>query len=368
MFWILHGEDEFQRTEFLAKLKEDLGDPAMLDLNTTIIDGRRASLAQITHAADSVPFLGARRLVIVEGLLSRLAGGKKQGQGGAESDADEGLPGVQTALIQGLRDYVQHVPESTWLIFLESNSLPASQPLRALVQGDGAPGAMREFRPFSAMKKDGPTLLTDWTKDRARRKGVELAPDALRLLTTYVGYDLRLMDQELEKLSVHAGNQTKVTPADVRQLVTAVREADIFEMVDSLGRREVQRAVVLLHQMLDEGKAALYLLTMIVRQFRIMLQVKELAALGLSESEIARELRLHEFVVKKGNLQARAFTFVQLTRIYEALAATDEAIKTGKAQDVLALDLLVAEISQIGCTVATRPNSREAPVMPAPPV
>jgi DNA polymerase III subunit delta len=347
VFWILHGEDEFRRAEFLTKLKQDLGDSAMLEINTTIVDGRRATLAQITHAADSVPFLGTKRLVIVEGLLSRLSSSKKQEKTDAESGADDALPVAQKDLAQGLREYVQRVPESTLLIFVESASLPAGQPLRALSQGDAAVGMMREFRPFSAEKREGPTLLADWTKDRARSKGATLAPDALRLLTTHVGYDPRLMDQELEKLSVYTGEHKKVTEADVRRLVTSVREADIFEMVDALGRRESQRAIILLHQMLDEGKAALYLLTMIVRQFRIMLEVKELFALGMSEPEIAHELRLHEFVVKKGNLQARPFTFDQLTRIYEALAATDEAIKTGKLHDVLALDLLVAEISQI---------------------
>jgi DNA polymerase III subunit delta len=348
VFWILHGEDEFRRSEFLAKLKTDLGDPTMLEFNTTVVDGRRATLAQITHAADSVPFLGNKRLVIVEGLLSRLSSsGKKQEKADAETSADEALPATQTEFIQGLRDYALRVPESTLLVFVESGSLPASQPLRALVQGDAALGTMREFRPFSVEKREGPTMLAEWTKERAKSKGAGLAPDALRLLTSYVGYDLRLMDQELEKLSVHAGENKKVTETDVRQLVTSVREADIFEMVDALGRRELQRAAILLHQMLDDGKAPLYLLTMIVRQFRIMLEVKELATLGTSEPEIARELRLHEFVVKKGNLQARAFTVDQLTRIYEALAATDEAIKTGKLQEVLALDLLLAEISQI---------------------
>ncbi len=346
MFWILHGEDEFRRTEFLAQLKADLGDPAMLDINTTLVDGRRATLSQITHAADSIPFLGERRLVIVDGLLSRLSGGKKQDRA-ESSNGEAAVSAGQKELVQGLRDYVQHVPESTLLVFVESTSLPASQPLRASVQGDGAPGAVREFRPFSADRREGPTRLVQWTKDRARAKGVALASDALRLLTTYVGYDLRLMDQELEKLAVHAGQGQRVTGDDVRSLVTSVREADIFEMVDALGRRELSRSVTLLHQMLDEGKAALYLLTMIVRQFRIMLEVKELGAEGMSEPEIARELRMHEFVVKKCNLQARAYTFDQLTLIYETLAGTDEAIKTGKLQDVLALDLLLAEISQI---------------------
>ena len=343
MFWILHGEDEFQRSEFLAKLKMELGDPAMLELNTTVLDGRRVTLAQIAHAADSIPFLGNKRLVIVEGLLSRLAAGKKQDK--TESGKAEAHPAAQ-GLAQGLRDYVQRAPDSTLLVFVESGSLPANHALRPLLQSNAPAGKIRQFRSLSAMRKDGPGLLAEWIKNRAKSKGIELTPDSLRLLATFVGYDLRLMDQELEKLSVYTGEQKKVTAAEVRLLVTYVREADIFEMVDALGRREHRRAIVLLHQMLDEGKPALYLLTMIVRQFRIILQVKELAALGMSGPDISSELGLHEFVVKKGTLQARSFTFEQLTRIYDLLAVTDESIKTGKLHEVVALDLLIAEIGQ----------------------
>jgi len=345
VFWILHGEDEFQRSEFLAKLKMDLGDPAMLELNTTMLDGRRVTLAQIAHAADAIPFLGDKRLVIVEGLLSRLSGGKKQDRG--ESGEAESAPSSQHGFAEGLREYLPRAPESTVLVFVESGSLPANHALRPLLQGAAPSGSIQEFRPLSAMRRDAPRLLEDWISDRAKSKGIDVAPEAVRSLAAFVGYDLRLMDQELEKLSIYVGDKKKVTAADVRLLVTYVREADIFEMVDALGRREQRHAIVLLHQMLDEGRPALYLLTMIVRQFRIMLQVKELASLGMSEPDIAKELRLHEFVVKKGNFQARSFTFEQLTRIYDLLAGTDESIKTGKAPDVLALDMLVAEIGQI---------------------
>jgi DNA polymerase-3 subunit delta len=141
-----------------------------------------------------------------------------------------------------------------------------------------------------------------------------------------------------------------VSAQDVRRLVAYVAEADIFEMVDALGRRDIRRATALLHRMLDEGKAPLYLLAMIVRQFRIMIQVKELASLGANPDETSKRLRLHGYVVKKALAQARNFSFDELTSMYDSLAEYDAAIKTGKIDDDLALDLLIAGVATGGAS------------------
>ncbi len=348
MFWILHGEDEFRRTEFLANLKQKLGDPTMLDVNTTVLDGRRITLREIVQACNTVPFLGDNRLVIVNDLLVQLQSGKKRGKGGkkgaeAEDALQDEVNSPHASFLHELEDYLQRLPDTTVLVFVESELLAAKHPLRSLAREDHDKGRIQEFRPFSAYGRDGPGQLARWIKDRAQGKGLELTVDAVQVLATYVGYDLRLMDQELEKLSAYVNGRGAISGADVRQLVSYVREADIFEMVDALGKRDVRRATVLLHQMLDEGKAPLYLLTMIVRQFRIMIQTKELSTLGFSTTETARQLRMHEFVVKKCLDQARAVSFEQLCAIYNSLAEYDAAIKTGKISDTLALDLLIAE-------------------------
>jgi DNA polymerase-3 subunit delta len=100
-----------------------------------------------------------------------------------------------------------------------------------------------------------------------------------------------------------------------------------------------------LHRLLDLGENALGLLAMIVRQFRLMIQVKYLQEKNVPAPEIPKALGQHPFVMEKIGQQARNFTMEQLERIYSHLLDLDVGIKTGEVGDVLALDLLVAELA-----------------------
>jgi DNA polymerase-3 subunit delta len=167
---------------------------------------------------------------------------------------------------------------------------------------------------------------------------------AVMALATYAGDDLRLLNQEIEKLLTYAGDRP-ITEADVRRLVPATTESDIFAMVDALGQRNRQQAVRRLHELLEAGEAPTYILYMITRQFRILTQVKELAGQGLGEATIQSGLGLHPFVVKKALAQARNFSPSQLITIYQRILETDKAIKTGRLEPELALDMLVVELA-----------------------
>ena len=84
---------------------------------------------------------------------------------------------------------------------------------------------------------------------------------------------------------------------------------------------------------------------MIVRQFRLMIQVKELSERGLSSAAIAERLSLHPFVAEKTGKQAQVFKMEQLELVYHRLLEMDVQIKTGQVEDVTALDLLVAGLT-----------------------
>jgi DNA polymerase-3 subunit delta len=99
--------------------------------------------------------------------------------------------------------------------------------------------------------------------------------------------------------------------------------------------------------MLDAGEAPLYLLAMLARQIRILIQVKDLQGRGLGKNEIAGELRLHPYVVEKGMAQAWNFSLSQLEAAHHNLVETDWAIKTGGLEDLVALDLLVVNLTHI---------------------
>ncbi|UCC64173.1 MAG: DNA polymerase III subunit delta [Anaerolineae bacterium] len=330
MFYVFYGDDEFSRAEALADFRARMGDPITADLNTTYLDGRKVTFSELTYFCDAVPFMAQVRLVIVEGLLTRLTGRRSR-------DGKAQISGRDQEFLEALLTYLPRLPETTRLAFVEAESLTARHPVLKLAQEEKR-GHAREFR--APDERSG--SLERWIQDRAGKKGGEIAPRAAHELASFVGNNLRLLDRELEKLAVYVGDRGTIGVDDVRRLVPYVHEANIFEMTDALGRRDGPRASRLLHLMLDGGNDPLYLLGMIVRQFRIMIQVKDLAERGVHPNDIPSRLDMKPFVARKGLDQAARFSMSQLETIYRRLWETDLAIKTGQTEPVLALDVLVA--------------------------
>lgn len=340
MYFVLHGEEEFTRSEWLARKLRALvdSDSPVADLNTSVLDGRRVTLGELRHACDVIPFMAETRIVIVRDLLARLA---RRGEGRPSGTPPEDEPSWKRAFLEELTAYLPELPPHARLFFVESKALPRSHPIlrQALKDKEAQKAEVAHF----VVPKQG--NLPGWIQQRSRAKGGKLDRDAVRLLAALVGPDLRLLDQEIEKLLLYADGQP-VTAQDVRRLVTRAREESIFDLVDSLGRRQTDRALTLLHRVLDDGAMPLYVLAMIARQVRILIQVSELRKRGSSERDVADRLSLHPYVVQKAMAQSPNFTLPELVAAHERLLETDRAIKTGEIEDVLALDILVVDLTR----------------------
>lgn len=329
MYYILYGEDEFSRTEEIKKMRAKMGDRQFADLNITQFDGRKVTLGELQHACDTVPFLTDKRLVIVEGLLARLEPRRV-------SPAPPSTGGDKLA--KELKEYLAHLPETTRLVFSEAGTLAKNNPILKYAEGDQR-AHVKEFKLPTAR------ALPKWIQERVKAKGGTIEANAVSELAAHVGSDLRLLDNEIAKLLTYRRNEP-IRAEDVRALVTSAGEADIFALVDAIGRRETAVALELLHAQLDHGAAPVYLLTMIVRQFRLLLQMKDLAARGLTRDAACAQLKLLPFVAEKTWNQTSRFTLPQLESAYQKLLETDLAIKTGRSEPIVALDVLVAELTR----------------------
>lgn len=337
MYYILHGEDELSRSEAINRLRVKMGDPQFADLNTTQFDGRKLSLGELQHACDAVPFLTDKRLVIVENMLARFDPRRAK----SEDDAGETEEEANPTLAKDLIAYLERLPDTTRLVFVESKTLAKNNPVlkHALSIGDEKKAYVKEFT--------APTerALPKWIQDRVKAKGGTIEPGAITELAAHIGTDLRLLDNEIEKLMTYRAKET-IRAEDVRTLVASVRESDVFALVDAIGRRETKSALKLLHDQLHHNAAPIYLLAMITRQFRLLLQMKDLATRGRTMEEAREQLKLHPFVASKTWNQALNFSLPQLEAIYQKLLDTDVAIKTGRSEPVLALDILIAELTR----------------------
>ncbi|MCS7061521.1 MAG: DNA polymerase III subunit delta [Anaerolineae bacterium] len=336
MWYVFHGPDGLTRDEEIARMKRKLGEPDVAGLNYIALDAT-APLKDIQAAADALPFLTDKRLVVVRNWLAQAGRGRRKSKAGEADD-------VLSALIA----YLPSLPETTGLVFAEDEALPATHPLIKLAQDKLARGFVKLF--------DLPEDATRWIAARAKSKGGEISRPAAQLLSTKIHRGnkndrdhfvedsqlyLRKLDAELDKLVAYAAGR-RIEESDVEALVSDEQVADMFGFVDAIGARDGAAALRILRGVLARGEQPLIVLTMIARQTRLLIQAKEND--HLTPSELAQALGLHPFVAEKVARQARNFSMARLEGAHIAVMETDLAIKTGRMEDGVALDTLVAEL------------------------
>jgi DNA polymerase III subunit delta len=329
--YVLYGEDAFGRDEAVQTLKERMRSLPAGDHNLTEL-GPETTVAALRMAADVVPFLAERRMVIVRGLLGRLAG---RGGGGqrrtararkqAESGPDE---------LQALLDYLPELPQSTSLVLVEEGRLNP-EPLAAAIPRGRA--AIREY----------PRVVDvpGWVRNRAKSIGVDLDEGAVRELAALGGTDLRRLDSELHKLADYAAGRS-VTRADVRELVVG-RDIAVWSLLDGLAERRADKALTALHALYAQGEPPEALLGRdIAPHYRRLMVARELSL--ASKEERARvdvaALGLNPATLGRWSDQAAAFDRAELERALEVLLELDRHIKLGETQPEPSLEVAIVRL------------------------
>jgi DNA polymerase-3 subunit delta len=318
----LHGDDEFSRKAEVQTMRSRMGDPGMAELNTALFDGKVATVAEVLAAASAMPFLADKRLIIVDGMLTWLT------RKGAGKTGKVELDTLVAAL--------PTLPDTARLVFVEPETLNENHPVLRLIKQEPR-GYAKAFNP--------PGNPANWISKQVESYGGKIEPRAAAALAAVIGTDLRAADSECAKLVIYTGGQRPITEADIALLTPYVAEAKIWDMVDALGRRDGQTATMLTQRLLED-QDPFALLPMIYRQFRLLIQAREVLDAGGNKSDLMKYPDFRsDFVAGKAIEQARNFTMEQLETIYRYLLDTDHGIKTGRVNESLALDLLVAGLS-----------------------
>jgi len=331
---ILHGDDDFAIAERVTTLKAAMGDPSTASLNTTELDGKTVTLSELRGVCDAMPFLAEQRLVIARGLLTRLTGR------GAEEEEDDAQVSSAFDFIDGLVDYFGAFPDTTSLVLVEPKAI--NERSRILKAASKLPGA-------EILRKDVPkgAELSDWIRKRAKAGGGEFTQAAAEVLAAAVGDEPRALANEIDKLLAFVNWARPVETADVEKLTPAAGEAVIWDLVDALGARNAQVALNKFHTLLampSQDQFAIF--GMIVRQFRLLLQTKEIVDKGGNTAEVMRALGLKgSFQAEKYVRQSRNFSMTQLETVYRHLLDLDLALKTGAGEDTTAIDTFIAALA-----------------------
>ena len=330
MLYILLGQDDFSLRLALEKIKTGVGDQTLQATNTTTLAGQQLTLDELRTVCETAPFLAERRLVIVNGLLERFEPKSKVKCQGRKRTAN------QQNEYKLFSSYITQIPDSTTLVLIDGR-IGSNNPLLKELS------AKAEIKSFPLLKND---RLQRWIERRVKQEGGSISAEAVNLLAKFIGSDLWVMASEINKLVLFTSGR-RIEEEDVKQLASRAQEVNVFAMVDAILESRVGVAEQLLQRLLEDGAAPAYLLVMLSRQVRMIVQAKELKNQRKSDAEIQNKLGLTaEFALRKVLGQADRYPMKQIVEVYHKLLETDLYIKTGKYDGELALNLLVADLCQ----------------------
>ena len=303
--YLLYGEEAFLKNSYKNRLKEAIiGDDTM---NFARFEGKGLDVDELIRLADTMPFFAERRLILVE---------------------DSGFfKSASDALVQ----YLPSMPDTTILLFVETEVDKRNRLYKKV----------KDMGYAAELNRQDSAQLARWAGGILTREQKKITKHTMELFLSMAGDDMENIRMELEKLISYTLGREIITDEDVLAVCTVQVTNRIFEMVSAIVNRQPRKAMDLYEDLLTLKEPPMRILFLIARQFNQLLQVKDLMGKGMDTGTIASKLKMQPFVVGKTMPQARQFGREQILSYVEFCVETEEAVKSGRLQDRLAVELLI---------------------------
>lgn len=307
--YLLYGEERYLKRQYRDKLKAALCAPDD-NMNNHFYEGKNVSVGEIIDLAETLPFLAQRRVIFMDNSGLFKSGGEQ------------------------MAEYLGAQNESTVLIFTESEVDKRSKLFKALQ----AKGCAVEFA-----AQDENTLKR-WVAGTLGKEGKKITESTAELFLSKVGTDMENIYTELEKLICYCMDRDVVEPGDVEAVCTTRVSNRIFDMVTAIAEKRQRDALELYYDLLTLKEPPMRILFLIARQCNLLLQARAMKSKGVSNKEIASGLGVPPFAVGKYLSQASRFKSVVLRRALSRCVEAEEAVKTGRMNDVLSVEILIVSV------------------------
>lgn len=319
--YLLYGNERF----LIEEKRKTLMGHDIDDIDINIYDMTEFPIEIALEDAETLPFLSDRRIVIVKNPFFLTSEKKLASQTEVEHD------------LKRLEQYLEN-PSSYATVIFEAPYAKLDE-RKKIVQ----------LLKKSAQVIEANTLqqkeVYAWIHNESRKLKIEMDEDAVKQLYSLVGNDLQRLKNELEKLSLYAGEQRTVTKEAIDLLVARTLEDNIFVLVDHVVNKRMDEAFQTMLDLFEQKEEPIKIVALLARQFRIIAQVHALRNKGYTAKQMASYLKLHPFVIQKTMQQANKFSRSECHRMIQNLAEADYCMKTGKYDKHLLLEIILTKIA-----------------------
>ncbi len=310
--YLFFGDEDFLVQEAVDLIVGKVVDPSSRDFNFNTVYCKGTSGNEIVNLCQTLPFMAERRLVIAKEVEALKA-----------VDLDE------------LLAYVRSPSPSTCLVMIANQSRYEKKPVIAAVE---AAGAVVRF--FALLDRDMPAWIENW----ARQRGLSIHRDAAQYVWQALGNDLQAVRNELEKTVIFIKERKNITLVDVKAVVGDFRDYTPFDLADAVGKKDHERALLVLSRLIQEGEQPVGLLGSIAWNFRRLMSAKSMEAAGIGFEEIKRKHRVIFHQSAAFQKQMGSYTLDELQRVFGILLATDKTLKSSSMSGRLVLERMVLRL------------------------
>lgn len=316
MILFVYGTDNYRCRQKSKELQDGfIKQKDKSGFNIVKLDGEDLDFDKFKQEALTTPFLGEKKFIIIDNVTKNRE--------------------INKQLLEFLKTREKELDNS--LMFIETFETKKEEPANALYK------FLKTQKYAWEMNTLGNYEIEKWLADYFKTKNAPIEPAAVRQLAAIVGNDLSQLANEADKLISYKAGEA-ITIDDVKTLVSAKFEDNIFNLTDAIANKNKKLSLKLISDQLKSGSAPLAILAMISRQFKIILKVKsklEESSGYPNQGQIASEIGEHPFVIKKAIDQSRGFSLSELIAINQNILDIEKDLKSGARNPELLFDLLV---------------------------
>ncbi len=315
MFFFLYGEDSYSSNEKLKQIKEKfIRDIDVSGYNVVVLD-EKITIEKLSKELCQSGFLSSKKLVVIKNLLA--------------SKITKDLASFLIDFFDKNSSKDANQDEDNIVVFYESR-LPHSSKNALTGENLKVFKKLDDFKYKQEFKKMTDAKIVVWIKSKFKELGTDISDKYASELLGRSGSDLYLLDTEIQKI-VNYSKGKVVDEKLIKELILSGIDDNIFIISEKIAKKDNKGALRLIKNQIDSGENAQYLLTMFIRQFRILLQVKSaVEEEKISINNLPKYLSIHPFVVKKSLDSARLYSLIELKDIYKKLLKLDLASKSSK--------------------------------------
>lgn len=308
--YLLYGSEDYLKKQFRDRLRAAIvGDGD--SMNFSYFEGKAPDARAVSEIASTMPFFADKRFVVIEN--SQLF-----------KSADDVII-----------ELVKELPDTTVLLFVESEVDKRGRLFKAV----------KEKGYVCELNEQSDNDLMRWVVSLLKREGRTMDNATLQLFLTMTGSSMENISKELEKLICYTMGQERITAEDVETICVPQITNRIFDMITAISQKNQSKALELYYDLLTLKEPPMRIMYLIARNFNQLLMIKELTENGNASSAIASKMGIQSFLVGKLQGQARVFKSSILRRAIEECVSLEEAVKTGRLEDRLAVELLIVKYS-----------------------